>query len=189
MKTQNRQIGKIKQAHGLRGEVYILVFSKDISWMQKLKNVFLLKNDQILNLNVLKAKPFKEGLILALDTITDRNQSEAIEGSEVWIDLNLFKSKPDEPPYLLEIENFSVNDKTLGPIGKITGFLFNGLQDLLIVTANENSEIQYEIPFVDQFVLKIDSENKLLFMDLPEGLIEINLNQTDVLQNDGKDET
>ncbi len=186
MNNKNRHVGKIKQAHGLRGEVYVLIFSKDITWIKKLKTVLLIQNNIEKIITVLKAKPFKDGLILSLDQITDRNQSEAIQGSEVWIDQNLFKSKPDETPYLLEIENFDVNDKALGTIGKITGFLFNGLQDLLVVSDVNNSEIKYEIPFVDQFVLKIDSEKNILFMDLPEGLIDINL--VIEKQNDGNDE-
>ncbi len=186
MQNKNRLIGKIKQAHGLRGEVYVLVFSKDISWQKKLKNITIKQNDQSKSLNVLKLKPFKDGLILTLESVTDRNQSEAIQGSEVWIDQNLFKSQPDETPYLVEIENFMVNDKTLGILGKITEFSFNGSQDLLVVTALNNSEVKYEIPFVDQFVLKIDSENKMLMMDLPEGLIDINTIIDK--QNDGNDD-
>ncbi len=187
MQNENRLIGKIKQAHGLRGEVYVLVFSKDISWQKKLKNIYLKQNDQIKNLNVTKSKPFKDGLILSLESITDRNQSEAIEGSEVWIDQNLFKSQPNETPYLVEIENFEVHDKTLGVLGIITKFSFNGSQDLLVVTATNNSEVKYEIPFVDQFVLKIDSENKILLMDLPEGLVEINF--VSAKQDDGVGES
>lgn len=186
MNNKNRHVGKIKQAHGLRGEVYVLIFSKDITWIKKLKTIVLVQNNIEKTITVLKAKPFKDGLILSLDQITDRNQSEAIQGSEVWIDQNLFKSNPDETPYLLEIENFDIDDKRLGTIGKISGFLFNGLQDLLVVTDINNSEIKYEIPFVDQFVLKIDSDRKILFMDLPEGLIDINLIAEK--QNDGVDE-
>lgn len=189
MKNENRLIGKIKQAHGLKGEVYVLVFSKDISWMKKLKSINIKSKDKNSTTTyiVLKAKPFKDGLILSLETVTDRNQSEAIEGSEVWIDKALFKSNPNETPYLLEIENFLVVDKALGSIGQITGFSFNGLQDLLVVESTKASKSYFEIPFVDQFVLKIDHEKSTLFVDLPEGLIELNSESSDV-QNDGQDE-
>jgi 16S rRNA processing protein RimM len=178
-----RHIGKIKQAHGLRGEVYVLVFSKDISWIKKLKTISIFKNEKSQTLAVLKAKPFKDGLILQLDQIVDRNQSEAIEGAEVWIDQSIFVSKTNETPYLLEIEGFSVNDKSLGDIGKVTGFSYNGNQDLLVVSGKSI----FEIPFVDQFVSKIDFENKTINMDLPEGLIDINVSVEK--QNDGTNES
>lgn len=183
--TENKHVGKVKQAHGLRGEVYILIFSKDISWLKKLKNVNLVQSGKSKSFKVLKAKPFKDGLIASLDTIVDRNQSEALEGAEVWLESGLFKSEPNEPPYLVEIQDFTVVDRVLGSLGKITGFSFNGSQDLLIVTTPQ--QLEFEIPFVDQFVLKIDSENKILSVDLPEGLLEIN-SVAEESPNDGQDD-
>ncbi len=183
--TENRLVGKIKQAHGLRGEVYILIFSKDISWIKKLKEVNLSQSGKTKTLKVLKVKPFKDGLIATLDSVIDRNQSEALEGSEVWLDSKLFKSEPTETPYLVEVQNFSVFDRTLGAIGKVTDFSFNGSQDLLVVTSDEGSV--FEIPFVDQFVLKIDSDQKVLSVDLPEGLVDINSSVAES-PNDGQDD-
>lgn len=183
--TENRLVGKIKQAHGLRGEVYILIFSKDISWIKKLKEVSLNQSGKTKTFKVLKAKPFKDGLIASLDSVTDRNQSEELEGAEVWLDSKLFKSEPTETPYLVEVQNFSVVDRTLGALGKVTDFSFNGSQDLLIVTSDAGSV--FEIPFVDQFVLKIDSDQKILSVDLPEGLVDINSSVTE-LPNDGQDD-
>jgi 16S rRNA processing protein RimM len=183
--TENRLVGKIKQAHGLRGEVYILIFSKDISWIKKLKEVSLNQSGKTKTFKVLKAKPFKDGFIASLDSIIDRNQSEALEGSEVWLESKLFKSEPSETPYLIEVQNFSVIDRTLGELGQVTDFSFNGSQDLLIVTSDNGSV--FEIPFVDQFVLKIDSDQKVLSVDLPEGLVEINSSANES-PNDGQDD-
>lgn len=173
MKLNYLQVGKIKQAHSLRGEVYILIFSKDISWLKKVKNILLVQNSTEKNVQVLKSKPFKDGFIATLENVTDRNMSEALEGSEVWIPADLLKSNPDETPYLIEIQNFKVIDKTLGDIGTIIEFSSNGQQDLLVIKSKDN--LDFEVPFVDDFVLKIDSENKTIFTDLPEGLIELNL--------------
>ncbi len=183
--TENRLVGKIKQAHGLRGEVYILIFSKDISWIKKLKEVNLSQSGKTKTFKVIKAKPFKDGLIVSLDSITDRNQSEALEGSEVWLDSQIFKSEPTETPYLIEVQNFTVVDRILGVLGQVTDFSFNGSQDLLIVTSEKGAV--FEVPFVDQFVLKIDSDQKILSVDLPEGLVDINSAATES-PNDGHDD-
>lgn len=173
MKKNHLHVGKVKQAHSLRGEVYILIFSKDISWLKKIKNILLVNHSQEKIVSVIKTKPFKDGFIATLDAVTDRNMSEALEGYEVWIPADLLKSMPNETPYLIEIQNFKVVDKTLGDIGIIREFSSNGQQDLLIIQSKSN--IDFEVPFVDDFVLKIDSENKTIFTDLPEGLIELNL--------------
>jgi len=66
------------------------------------------------------------------------------------------------------VKGFKVYDKgTL--VGKIIGFSSNNAQDLLIV---ETSNKEVEIPFVQAFVVKMDSKNKKIEMDLPEGLVE-----------------
>jgi 16S rRNA processing protein RimM len=36
-------------------------------------------------------------------------------------------------------------------------------------------EIEILIPMIDHFLVKIDRENKIVIMDLPEGLIEMYL--------------
>ena len=40
------KVGKIKDAHGLKGELYFLSFSGEISWLENLSKVYLEKENQ-----------------------------------------------------------------------------------------------------------------------------------------------
>jgi ribosomal 30S subunit maturation factor RimM len=53
-------------------------------------------------------------------------------------------------------------------IGVVTGFETNMSQDILVV----NEKIL--IPLIKEFLVKIDDENKIVFMKLPPGLLEVN---------------
>lgn len=164
-----RLIGKIKDAHGLRGDVYVIFFSKDYSWADLIEELYV--EDTLYE--VLKASEHKDGLKVQLKGVADRNHSEALIGKQIYLPNDFFFEQNDEDGmFLAEIENFKVIDKTLGEIGVITGFSSNVAQDLLIVT-NANKK-EFEIPFVDQFVVEIDHDGKTINMDLPEGLLEIN---------------
>lgn len=164
-----RLIGKIKDAHGLRGDVYIIFFSKDYSWADLIDELYVEDTPY----EVIKAAEHKDGLKVQLKGVTDRNQSEALIGKQIYLPSDFFFEQDDSVGmFLAEIENFKVIDKTLGEIGIITGFSSNVAQDLLIVTTAAKKQV--EIPFVDQFVVKIDHDNKTLQMDLPEGLLDIN---------------
>jgi len=175
-----RQIGKIKSAHGLKGEVYVLIYSKDSSWLDKV-GAFYVASDttpesEKVKLGIKSFRPHKEGVLIFFDNIENRNQSEAIVGKQVWVEQSAFVSENNEPIYLLEIEDFIVSDLKLGAIGRIKGFSSNNGQDLLLVettNAQKKSEA-FEIPFVDAFVIKMDMQKQILYTDLPEGLLEIN---------------
>jgi 16S rRNA processing protein RimM len=170
MSNQEMQlIGKVKDAHGLRGDVFVIFFSKDYSWIDLLEEFHVEDTPY----EVLKAAPHKDGLKVQLKGVTDRNQSEALVGKQIYLPADFFFSKAEEGGmFLAEIKNFKVIDKTLGEIGTITAFSSNVAQDLLVVTSANNKIV--EIPFVDDFIVEIDRDHKVLQMDLPEGLLEIN---------------
>lgn len=167
--SELKLIGKVKDAHGLKGELFVIFFSKDYSWAADLEKIYIDKTHQCYE--VIKAGEHKDGLKVSLKGLTNRNQSEALIGKEVFVDEDMFKSEDGESIFLTEIENFNVIDSVFGPLGKITGFSSNVAQDLLIVQYKDK---EIEIPFVDEFVDEIDYENKAIHMTLPEGLLEIN---------------
>jgi len=175
--TKKTHVGKVLDAHGIKGDIYALVFSGDASWVAKIKSLNL--DNQ--TFEVKKIKVFKKGFIATLSQITDRNMAEALKGAEVWIDSFLFVSKDGESLFLSELLNFTLDDKILGKIGSVHSFSTNGLQDLLVISGERSSQnsaatlaVTFEIPFVKEFVIKIDYSDKIIYMNLPEGLLTIN---------------
>lgn len=167
------KVGKIMDAHGIRGEIGVVVFSGDVSWLEKAKSLFIPRKNVFEEHQIKKIRPHKKGFICLLENFTDRNKAEEYKGREVWVDESIFVSEDGESIYLSEILNFEVIDSELGSIGKINSFSSNGIQDLLIIQATDK-QTEIEIPFVKEFVLNIDFENRKIEMELPEGLIQIN---------------
>lgn len=163
-----KKIGKIKDAQGLKGDVFIIFFSKDYSWATEIETFYLQNQTALVVENM---APHKEGLKVKFKSVSNRNQSEALKGQELYLPENFFESNEGEAVYLSEIENFQVIDSTYENVGVVTGFYDNGAQDILIVTSEEKV---FDIPFVDDFIEKIDYSKKIIFMNLPEGLLQIN---------------
>ncbi len=169
-----RKIGKIKSSHGIKGEVFLLIFSKDTDWISTKIQIHLTQNDKEFKLyKIIRCKPHKEGVIASLEGITTRNESDLLIGHEIWVEKSIFVSSDKQSLYLVEIEGFEMIDEDAGSIGFITGFSSNTAQDLLLV---KNGDIEYEIPFVKDFILQINHSDKIVKTKLPEGLLEINLN-------------
>ncbi len=167
---KNQKVGKIKDAHGLKGEVYVLVFSQDTSWSEKLSVVYLESpENEIIPYQVAHCKPHKDGLILKFESVNDRNQSEALKGWSFLIPDEILVSSEGETIYLKEVLNFQVLLKDQF-VGYVKAFSSNGMQDLLIIQHDDHN---FEVPFVSDFILKIDFKAQKLFMNFPEGLMSL----------------
>lgn len=173
--TNLKKIGIVSDAHGIRGEIYIIVFSGDVSWIQEVTELNLKatasENKKIYKLKKIKA--FKKGFIVSFHDVINRNQAEELKKQEVWIDEKLFISKDGEQPFLNELIDFEIIDSKLGQIGQVIQFSSNGQQDLLVLNQVVNNQ-NIEIPFIKEFVIHVDYVTKKIMMDLPEGLIQIN---------------
>lgn len=178
MTSQNqdswKKVGKIKDAHGLRGDLYVLIFSKETDWADELKDIALAlpeSENQKQVFKVKKWKDYRDGIMLTLEGISDRTQAERLKGQHFFIPEDLLVSDDGETIFLSEIEGFEIVNSNQETLGKITGFSSNIAQDLLIVEKSQGGEA--EIPFVEDFIVEIDFEAHKIEMDLPEGIWDL----------------
>ncbi len=64
---------------------------------------------------------------------------------------------------------FTMYDSLLGKIGEIVAIDESTINILFIVNGETNEHL---IPVVEEWILSVDSENKILEVELPDGLIE-----------------
>ena len=166
------KVGKVKEAHGIKGELYILIFSKELPWLNEIQKVYLQdpETEKTQSLSIGRVRPHKSGFILQTEDIKDRTQAENFKGWEFYLPKDLFVSEGKEDFYLCEVEGFKVVEQTLGEVGVVGGFVSNPGQDLIRLQAADSQE--FLIPLVDDFILEVDRDQKILHMSLPPGLLE-----------------
>jgi 16S rRNA processing protein RimM len=165
----------------------VVLPSGETSWIPesgaKFDLICLLADASLQNLKSYKVLTIKKqaaaGLILVrLEGVSDREQAESLRGASFLIPICLISSQKGESLFLHELEGFNVFDKGKS-VGTVVGFSSNGPQDLLLI-AESGSEKSCpthppaEVPLVDAFLKEIKFESKAIFMELPEGLLEIN---------------
>ncbi len=167
----------MKDAFGIKGELFVFSFSGDYSWKPKLKQFMLTKVSQIQSpqqsevFTVESVRAHKNGLVIKALEIKDRNTSELWKGAEFLIDTKLLVSKPGEQIYLSEILDFEVIEQAqCSKLGKVVGISSNGAQDLLLISSGS---LQFYLPFVEAFVKKIEYSQRKIYVEIPEGLIEV----------------
>ena len=176
MKSSNNflKVGKVKEAHGLKGELFVIVFAKQSPWADKIENFFLCpsqdwdpKTGQSFVLRSVRS--IKQGLILGSPGIKDRTAAEKLLNQYLFIAEEHLTAEEGERIFLREILGFTVFDQEQ-KIGTIISFSSNGPQDLLVVATKSGP---VEIPFVEAFTKEVQFGKKEVHMHLPEGLLEL----------------
>ena len=71
--------------------------------------------------------------------------------------------------YYHEIEGFKVIDKSYGKVGILKEVINQAVQPLFAI----EKEDKVLIPIADSIIDKLDRENKCLYLNCPEGLIDV----------------
>ncbi len=178
-------VGKVKDAHGLKGELNVLLFAKEAAWLKKLQTIRIKRSENSTDVTVLtlkSARLHKGALLLLTNELADRTEAEKYKGFFFEIPESFLVSESGEEIYLNEVAGFQVKALKQNLVANIVGFSSNGAQDLLVVEI-PGQKVQFEIPFVQDFIKVIDYDNKSIEMVLPDGLLGDDLNE-DALEVD-----
>ena len=90
-------VGKIKDAHGLKGELYVLLFAKTADWLEDFAEAHLGEDGHedgttLTTFTVLDAKPHKKGLRLKLENFKDRTEAEKWINKYLYISSRSFRN-------------------------------------------------------------------------------------------------
>ena len=169
------QIGHIVRSQGLKGELKVLFDSESPENIEQLSMVYL-RNDRgdfypcrIASLRV-EGKGNKISFFVQFDHIADRTSAEALKNRALFVEQKVASAlfnESDEEDTLLDYE--VLNDQNES-IGLVIDFMDSGAQIVLTVATTSGSLL---IPLVDEFVVKVNHETKVIRchnLEILEGL-------------------
>jgi 16S rRNA processing protein RimM len=109
-------------------------------------------------------------LVLKLSAVDDRTTAETLKGMEIRIPLDERPPAPDGEYYLSDLAGCRMESVDGRVIGEVEGYLDFGAAPLLQVRQGERELL---VPFAEGIYRKVDLENRLIVVDLPEGLEEL----------------
>jgi 16S rRNA processing protein RimM len=111
-------------------------------------------------------------LRVKFEDIDTEDDADEIIGSELYLPLSFLPKLEGNQFYYHEVIGFKIEDQRLGVVGTIVSVNDSTAQPLFEVL---NGNVEMLIPMIDQFLVKIDRENRKVVMNLPEGLVEMYL--------------
>lgn len=172
-KDQCYQIGYISKVHGLRGEVSVVL---DVDFPEEYENIEHLFIEQKSRLTPFFLEHFVmqpgDRFLAKFEELDSIDMVSPLVGSELFLPLTSLPKLADDQYYFHELVGFEVLDKTKGLIGKVDQIYDLQTQDLLGVTYQGKEVL---IPIQDGIIQQVDKAEKKVYCLLPEGLLDIYL--------------
>ena len=160
-------VGRIGRAHGVQGEATIEVRTDDPDLRFAIGEKLSLENGSALTVS--GSRWHNQILLLSFAGITDRNKIEELRDQLLYAEVDTTSTAPGEYHFqqLIGCQVFLPDQSNLG---EVTDIVQLPGQDLLSVAAKKGEIL---IPMVKQIILSIDVSKKIIQINPPEGLIDV----------------
>jgi 16S rRNA processing protein RimM len=166
-------LGKIAKKFSFKGEVLIYLDTDEPELYDNLESVFVEFNKNLVPFFIESSSLHKNDFLrVRFEDVDTEDEADKLVGLQVFLPLTMLPKLSGNKFYYHEVIGFEIEDKRIGVFGKIISINDSSAQPLFEVV---NGSVEILIPMIDQFLVKIDRENKKVIMDLPEGLVEMYL--------------
>jgi 16S rRNA processing protein RimM len=165
-------VGKIVGAHGVNGNLKVCSYAESEAVFKPGKSILVIQAGQIeKKYSIQWAKPHGKSMLLTLKGIEDRNTADNLVGAQLFIERTALPELEEGSYYWIDIIGLSVFSTDDQYIGRIESIMPTGGNDVYVVkNQNKNDRHEILIPAIESVVLKIDLKNKIMRVNLPEGL-------------------
>jgi 16S rRNA processing protein RimM len=163
------EIGKIVGTHGLRGDLKVRLNSGEPEALLAAELITLhLPSGEELTAEPVRQSLHKGQVLLRLQGFESINQVEHLVGGQVMLPEEQLPELEEDEYYWSQLNGLQVVDRERGPIGKLHQMFDTAAHDTYVVTGPYGEVL---IPAVGQFIQEIDLDQRVMNVDLPEGLI------------------
>lgn len=163
--TKRLCIAKIATAHGVKGLVKLHVFAENLDLF---KGRLFTSEDDDKTINLKLKNATAKHWLAEVEGITDRNQSETLRGTEIFVNQSDLPEPDDGEFYFADLIGLVCFDKDNKEIGKVIAVENFGAGDLLdIQPAGAES---FYMPFNDETILEVLDDK--IIIQIPEGLLD-----------------
>lgn len=167
------EIGQIVNTTGLKGFVRVMPFTDDITRFEKLKSLYLVKGQELLEKEVQEVRYYKNMVVLKLKGIDTVEEAQKLKGLYLKIQRKDAVKLPKNSYFIVDILGLDVYSTKGEHLGKVEDIFPTGSNDVYVVRSSEGKQIL--IPAIKSVIKNIDLENKKIEVDLIQGLVEWSL--------------
>lgn len=166
-------LGKIVKKYSFKGELLVKLDTDDPEIYTQMESVFVEKHKNLIPFFIERSSLHKSTLLrVKFEDVDGDEDADPLLKCHLYLPLEFLPKLEGDKFYYHEIIGYSVEDKNFGTVGIITGINDSTTQVLFEIDRNGKEIL---IPLIDDFIKNVDKENKVMQLEVPEGLIEIYL--------------
>lgn len=170
-------IGRVTHTHGLNGEMTVQI-TNPVFWEVARCPYLVCDVDGIFVPFFIQQKRQQNHAtaLLTFDDVSTAQKAQFFVGKDVWFDRKCFSAAEAEdyenghPDEDLPLVGYTVIDKTAGELGRILE-VDSQTANLLFIIDHNGEDLM--IPAADDLILDIDDNEKVVRMQLPDGLLNL----------------
>jgi len=157
-------VGHIAGAYGLQGWVRIRPYSSEADALLHAKTWWLDK-PELRDVARMQVREHSGDIVAQLMGVADRDAAEALKGATVQVSRSLFPALDDDEFYWVDLIGMAVENPEGQALGTVKDMMDNGAHPILRVQPTGENAQEMLIPFVDQFVIKVDRDARKITAD------------------------
>ena len=168
--SDHYELGYVVKTHGVKGDVVIYLDTDDPARYKMMKSLFVNMDGSLKEFNVKKVSLVEKHAIVHLEGIEDMTTAENYLKKGIFMPLTFLPQLKGKQFYFHEIIGFEVEDVTEGKLGKLI--------EVYDLTQHPVGEVKWKetnvlFPLIPDFIEKIDREAGVLYIKLPEGMLDV----------------
>jgi len=162
-------IARIVGVHGIKGTNKIRSYAESLSLFESGCSIVARPGGGPKNrLEIEWVKPHTGSALIKFHGIDNRNQAEALVGTELFISKNELPELEDDAHFWFDLIGMAVYTVENEYLGRLESIIETGSNDVYVV---QDKHKEVLIPALDSVVLNIDIKAKRMQVKLPDGLV------------------
>ncbi len=157
-------VGRITRAHGIGGEVAVLVLSETPERFAQDAVVYL---EDGRTLTVERTRPHGARLLVKFREVPDRSAAEALRGRDLVIPESMLPALPEGSWWPHQIEGCEVVTEDGRPLGTVVEVVSNPANDVWVARSDRGETL---IPVLREVLVSVDVEGKRIVVREVPGL-------------------
>ncbi|MBQ9474064.1 MAG: 16S rRNA processing protein RimM [Bacteroidales bacterium] len=171
------RLGQITKPFGLKGEVIFFLDVDDPMRYAGLESVFVKLKGQLIPYFIKNISINGNKATVSFDDLPPE-ESLKLVGNDLYLPLQMLPKLTGNQFYFHEVKGFAAVDSEKGHIGIINDIIEYPAQPIFQIL---NGDTEILIPLVDPVIKKVDRKEKVIYIEAPNGLIDLymNINNSD----------
>lgn len=169
MKQSFFEIGQIVNTFGIKGFVKINPFTDDLERFEELKSVFVVKNKELIEMQIEEVKYHKHLVLVKFKGIEDINMAEKYKGCYIKIKRENARKLPEGTYFIADLIGIKVYDEDGNLLGKVDDIYNNKSTDIYVIKDDLGKQIL--LPSTKEVIKQIDVDEERMVVHLIDGLV------------------